>query len=422
MRSRIFAALCCCLLSLSAAPCDLQRLQIDRPNLLTLADAGLLEVGIDRETLQSLPIYRVAFDHIRSSKEVRVPVEGGGVHVEPVGLVRIVTQTDIDGGGILRKYQSVVREAIGKNSCEERYFPHGFTIEPAGNGGAVGAFSVRYEKWTCGGFHYPKCRKLKCRRAYKHVRNKWFQKTLDFRTEFTVQVTDTRASVLYENKRTTRLNDVEKFIGRLVAGRKNFDRSLEAMDTRGWAAQVGRKTSLESGSIPDQAMPRYEKDGSGFFGDRDHKLFLRLHAQSADPLEEADYCFAGWPEIQRIAAMMRSASADALTEYTVQPNDSLWKIAEANYGDGRYISALLGSNPALRGRADVLKAGEVLALPLMYKLATAQGSVREGESVARISSRVFGTRTRARDIVVKNDWLTADPDLIYPTQILELPN
>ncbi|HKU14047.1 MAG TPA: LysM peptidoglycan-binding domain-containing protein [Steroidobacteraceae bacterium] len=422
MKARLFGLVCGSLLSLSAAPCDLKRLEIDRPNLLILSDAGLLDVGIDRETLESFPISRIAFDHIRSSKDVSVPVEGGGTQVEPVRFARIVTQTDVDGSGILRKYESIVREEIGANSCEERYFPWGFTVRPAAGGKAEGTFSVRYEKWSCGGFHYPKCNGFKCRRAYKHVRNKWFQKTLDFRTEFTARVKSRGVDIFYENKRTTGLNDVEKFLGRLLAGRKTFDRSLDAMDSQGWAAQIGNKTSLEHGGIPEEAMPRYAESGTGFLSDKDRGLFLRLHAESPMAIEEAEYCFAGWPEIQSTAAMIRSASPAAKTEHHVLPDDSLWKIAKMNYGDGRYISALLSSNPPIRGRANLLRAGETVSLPLMYKLASAQGSVRDGESVARISSRVFGSETRTRDILTKNASLTTNPDLIYPTQVLELPD
>jgi nucleoid-associated protein YgaU len=50
-------------------------------------------------------------------------------------------------------------------------------------------------------------------------------------------------------------------------------------------------------------------------------------------------------------------------KYTVQPNDSLWKIAEKVYGDGRYFKAIGEHNRGRLPHADMLTAGAVLEVP-----------------------------------------------------------
>ncbi|MEX2112151.1 MAG: LysM peptidoglycan-binding domain-containing protein, partial [Pirellulales bacterium] len=49
--------------------------------------------------------------------------------------------------------------------------------------------------------------------------------------------------------------------------------------------------------------------------------------------------------------------------YTVEPNDSLWKVAEKVYGDGRYFKAIGEHNRAHLAHPDQLSAGEVLDVP-----------------------------------------------------------
>ena len=49
--------------------------------------------------------------------------------------------------------------------------------------------------------------------------------------------------------------------------------------------------------------------------------------------------------------------------YAVQPNDSLWKISEKVYGDGRYFKAIGEHNRNKLPRADVLTAGAVIEVP-----------------------------------------------------------
>jgi nucleoid-associated protein YgaU len=59
-----------------------------------------------------------------------------------------------------------------------------------------------------------------------------------------------------------------------------------------------------------------------------------------------------------------SADEDApVTSYTVQPGDSLWKIAEAHYGNGTKYQAIFEANRDILDNPDLIRPGQVLKLP-----------------------------------------------------------
>ncbi len=61
------------------------------------------------------------------------------------------------------------------------------------------------------------------------------------------------------------------------------------------------------------------------------------------------------------AALQPTRPADG--RYTVEPNDSLWKVSEKVYGDGRYFKAIGEHNRARLAHPDQLLAGDVLDVP-----------------------------------------------------------
>lgn len=52
-----------------------------------------------------------------------------------------------------------------------------------------------------------------------------------------------------------------------------------------------------------------------------------------------------------------------VTSYTVQPGDSLWKIAEAHYGNGTKYQAIFEANRDILDNPDLIRPGQVLKLP-----------------------------------------------------------
>ena len=51
-------------------------------------------------------------------------------------------------------------------------------------------------------------------------------------------------------------------------------------------------------------------------------------------------------------------------EHVVQPGDTLWAIAEANYGDGREYPLILRANPSQITDPDLIFPGQVLKVPI----------------------------------------------------------
>lgn len=63
------------------------------------------------------------------------------------------------------------------------------------------------------------------------------------------------------------------------------------------------------------------------------------------------------------AADQAGEGAAPVTSYTVQPGDSLWKIAEAHYGNGTKYQAIFEANRDILDNPDLIKPGQVLKLP-----------------------------------------------------------
>jgi nucleoid-associated protein YgaU len=51
-------------------------------------------------------------------------------------------------------------------------------------------------------------------------------------------------------------------------------------------------------------------------------------------------------------------------EHRVRPGDTLWAIAEANYGDGTQHTRIVRANPHLIGEPDLIFPGQVLRVPI----------------------------------------------------------
>lgn len=54
---------------------------------------------------------------------------------------------------------------------------------------------------------------------------------------------------------------------------------------------------------------------------------------------------------------------DSMGTYTVEPGDSLWKIAEAQYGSGAKYMAIFEANRDILDNPDLIKPGQVLKIP-----------------------------------------------------------
>ncbi|MFE3770882.1 BTAD domain-containing putative transcriptional regulator [Streptomyces sp. NPDC059122] len=119
--------------------------------------------------------------------------------------------------------------------------------------------------------------------------------------------------------------------------------------------------------------------------------------------------------------------------------ETVWDIAEQYLGDGRRHTELRDLNPHLPQTA-TLPAGTVVNLPadasgVHTELAAASAethgthhetktetyTVATGDSLSGIAHEKYGNANRWHDIYAKNKATIHDPDLIYPGQLLDLP-
>jgi len=127
----------------------------------------------------------------------------------------------------------------------------------------------------------------------------------------------------------------------------------------------------------------------------------------------------------------------AKSEYVVKAGDTLWAIAEANYGSGYNFTDIAANNKL--DNADSIEVGQKLKLPgAEVKVATAgditpeaamtsradqstkSHKVVEGDCLWDISMRYFGNGYEWPKLASVNKIL--NPDLIYPDQVIVLRN
>ncbi len=106
--------------------------------------------------------------------------------------------------------------------------------------------------------------------------------------------------------------------------------------------------------------------------------------------------------------------------YTVQSGDNLWSLAERFYGDGRAWRTIARANTdVLTGGPDVLVAGWRLRLPDVEPPASVR--VQRGDTLRGLAARHLGSADRWDDLYRANRDTIADPDLIEPGWVLDLP-
>jgi len=146
------------------------------------------------------------------------------------------------------------------------------------------------------------------------------------------------------------------------------------------------------------------------------------------------------PEPRVIDPVMTERRPAALATYRVRQGDSLWSIAQAQYGDGRLAKRLAEFNVA-QGRmrdADTILVGATILLPEPRALDASSSArevpvarrpdpvreytVRRGDTLGEIAQRELGSSKRVSAILAANRTVIDDPDDIRVGMVLRLPS
>ena len=132
----------------------------------------------------------------------------------------------------------------------------------------------------------------------------------------------------------------------------------------------------------------------------------------------------------------------AVAHYQIKPGDSLWSIAQENYGNG-HLAAKLGEYNVAQGRLrdiNTIRVGASILLPEPRALGSSARpagtlaadsaptprprtyTVKRGDTLGEIAQRELGSARRTKAILVANTGLIDDPDDIRVGMVLRLPS
>jgi len=103
----------------------------------------------------------------------------------------------------------------------------------------------------------------------------------------------------------------------------------------------------------------------------------------------------------------------------VRRGNSLWRLARRYLGDGARWQEIFGMNPELTD-PNLIRSGQWLRLPRAEARSLAQQRVRRGDSLWKIAQAHFGDGLASACLAQVNPQIL-NPRLIYPGQILSIP-
>jgi nucleoid-associated protein YgaU len=123
-------------------------------------------------------------------------------------------------------------------------------------------------------------------------------------------------------------------------------------------------------------------------------------------------------------------AAPAARTYEVQTGDSLWKIAERFYGDGRMYTVILEANPGASSGS--LQPGTRLTIPPAPERRTAASSapaamggrtytIRQGDTLAGIAQQFYQNGALAMALFEANRDVLSNPNVLIPGKTIRVP-
>jgi len=126
-------------------------------------------------------------------------------------------------------------------------------------------------------------------------------------------------------------------------------------------------------------------------------------------------------------------------KYAIKPGDTLFGIAKEHYNNGSKWRVIFEANRKTIKDPDKLPVGLVITIPPLpgektgspgptvkgktraAKRTVMEYTVREGDTLGKISKKFLGSPVRYREILQLNTAKIRDPDLIYPGQVILIP-
>jgi LysM repeat protein len=109
--------------------------------------------------------------------------------------------------------------------------------------------------------------------------------------------------------------------------------------------------------------------------------------------------------------------------YTVQTGDSLFSIAQQAYGDGNQWQKIYDANKQVIGSdPNLIRPGEVLYIPALVPTPGSNYTVQPGDSLFSIAQQAYGDGNQWQKIYDANKQVIGnDPNLIRPGEVLYIP-
>ena len=117
--------------------------------------------------------------------------------------------------------------------------------------------------------------------------------------------------------------------------------------------------------------------------------------------------------------------------YTVTKNDTLGKIAKAQYGDAMKYPVIFEANKPMLTHPDKIYPGQVLRIPPVegtYSATVAGGAtastytVKSGDTLGKIAKEFYGDAMKYKAIYEANTDTLKSPDAIRVGQVLNIPS
>lgn len=358
-----------------------------------------------------------------------------------------VTETDPNGLARIRHemiltypkaaIDSIISSSLPAGNCEFTSRLLGTRIETFRDTVGRPAFRIYADIRT----HSRKC-------SHSNPLSPWIRKTVGASVAITMTDQDGRvtmeASEIDPDERLSRLEraslDLVGAIGRVTKVLRWIDASGSMMMTHeivkaadySWAEMSidpfnfsAASTSALAASNPDlskvkyacraiSAM-RYDRQRSSIdLVDGTVKLRISEFSEPAKPGYN-QHAIHAWPALRQYVIALDSSRANYDENYVIRRGDSLWRIAESFYGDGRMFHVLSGTNEIAYESS--LSAGETLIVPRYIDVLQFAQMVRGGESLWKVSNDYQESRPLFAALLRK----AKAPDLVFPSQMLPIP-